>query len=206
MVLFGIALPNWARAWFRAPFLLHPYPVLSGLLSFVLLLVLPEDVLSRYPMLRHFTDVMSWLVPGIPAFAANKAAESVLFIHAFAWAQIPLWIPLYHKYFPIFNLGLLMEKASKNGFRQPLRELLVLLAAPFLLGLIARATWSGFLFSGGEPVLVKGLVYTSWFAVACWSYFLPHGFLALSFCFLAMCLLYPILLKTIFQRIFSRSN
>lgn len=204
--LLGIALPSWAKKWFGAPFLFHPYPVLSGLLGFVLLLVLPDDVLSRYPLLRHFTDFMGWLVPGIPAFAANKASESVLIVHALAWAQIPLWLPLYHKYYPIYHPRLLMQKAFKNAHRLEIQHLIVALSSPVIVALVTWVTWSGFLFAGGEPVLIKGLVYNSWFAIACWSYFLPHGFLMLFFIFVLTILSYPILLKTIFLKIFFRSK
>lgn len=194
------------QKWFRAPFLLHPYPVLSGLLGFVLLLVLPEDVLSRYPSLRHFTDFMGWLAPAIPAFAANKAAESVLLVHALAWAQIPLWLILYHRYFPILHPCLLMERASKNVHRLEIQHFIILIPAPVLVGLVALATWNGFFFAGGEPILVKGLVYGSWFAIAIWSYFLPHGFLMLLFVFVLTVLFYPVMLKNIFQRIIFRNK
>lgn len=87
--------PKWLMMWMRAPFLLNFYPCMGGAAGYVLLLYLPENVLTLHPALKLFTDLMSKLVPGIPAFAGNVQQESVLFVHALSWALIPLWIPLY---------------------------------------------------------------------------------------------------------------
>jgi hypothetical protein len=92
-----------SKCWWETPAIVHPLPILVTLLGTILLIYLPEDILSRCPTLKGFTDLMGMLIPGIPAYAENTGSQAVLLVHAMNWVFVPYWLWLTFKVWPVFN-------------------------------------------------------------------------------------------------------
>ena len=195
--------PQWLIKWQHAPFLLNFYPCLTGIVAYLLLLFLPENVLTLHPSLKLFTDFMSKLVPGIPVFANNVSQESVLLVYAILWAQLPCWIKLYYQ--PLKVAFFVTEEKMKANLKRAGKEndsLWLVLFMPPLFLLALWGIWSGYPFAGGEPLFARGLIYTNKLTIAFWAY-LNSG------CALIFAILVPATLsswQTAFKLLFFRKK
>jgi hypothetical protein len=161
--------PNWLVKWMRAPFFLNFYPCMTGIAGYLLLLILPENVLTLHPPFKLFTDFMSNLVPGIPVFANNMPQESVLLVYALLWAQLPFWIKLYSQPVTFSLTEVKIEENLKRAGRE--KDILwVALFTPALILLALWGIWSGYPFTSGEPLFARGLMFTNKLTVAFWMY------------------------------------
>ncbi|MCF6251992.1 MAG: hypothetical protein L3J75_12085 [Methylococcaceae bacterium] len=181
-----------ADSWMDSISLLHPYSIAVVLLSTLLFVILPDDILSRSPILKYYTDVMGWLVPGVPAYAENTGSERVLLLHAFNWMFVPYWLwltlrpcawPVYLVQFkPEFKITrsprCIKDYASIPKFnRTRWRTFLIIFLSPFVWGSLIWGIWSGYIFIGGPPMLARGLVYENLFQFTVWNWFLPQTFI-----------------------------
>ncbi len=188
-----------AKCWWDTPAVIHPMPLIVGLLNTLLLIILPENILTQYPVFKYFTEFMCWLVPGIRTFAGNINSEPLLLLHALNWLLVPYWYWLMYRPQPI--LKNIREKRYIQYFREKMPQkqrtrknaFFVILMTPLVFGVVVWAIWSGFCFEGGPPKIAKGLVYEHLITLSFWNTFLPFSIgviLSLFTCYFAILPLY----------------
>ena len=174
-----------------------------GVISYFLLLFLPDNLLTLYPALKHFTDFMSGIVPAISAFSDNVPQESVRFVSALSWALLPFWIPFYE----FWRLKKTDQEVLRNiqdiikNSKYPARtQLRLMLLMPFVAIAGIWMVWTGFAFEGGEPSIAKPFTYTNNLFIAFWNYIFTQTFPLLILGLLSTIRFYPLVMKLYFSK------
>jgi hypothetical protein len=168
---------RWLKKWQRAPFYLNFYPCMSVLISYVLLLILPENILSLHPSLLLFTNFMSGNVPSISIFTKNVAVESILLVNALLWTIVPCWIKLYYQTFkPLFKLTENEIQVYVNRGDETIWHALFRIVAIVLAMWIC---WSGYPFVGSEAIMSQVVIFNNKLGVVFFTYLFSNGFLIL---------------------------
>jgi hypothetical protein len=194
---------QWLIEWQGMYGPINFYPFMFGVISYFLLLLLPDNLLTLYPALKHFTAFMSGVVLAISAFSDNVPQESVRFVSALSWALLPFWIPFYE----FWRVRKKDQEVFKNiqdiikNSRYPIRtQLRLMLLMPFVLIAGIWMVWTGYAFEGGEPSIAKPFTYTNNFFIVIWNYIFTQGFLLSIVALLFIVRFYPSLLKLYFSK------
>jgi hypothetical protein len=150
---------------------------MTVVLSYLLLLFLPEDVLTLHPSLKIFTNFMSMLIPSIGVFASNLPQESLLLVISLLWALLPCWIKLYYQTLkPLYTLAHKKIQVNVNRGEETIWHAFFRIVA---LVLAAWIFWSGYPFVSGEPETTRGMIFSSQMRTVFFTYIFSNGFLIL---------------------------
>jgi hypothetical protein len=217
--------PLWLKKWMGMQMMCNFYPCMAGIACFVLLLILPDNVLSLHPWLKHFTDFMGKLVPSIQPFAKHmQPHEPGLLVLALSWAMLPLWLRhyMFKEFFLVSNDNL--RKGFLAAFTQSPRGVLGVvdkgtkLFLPLCGGLLIWAVWSDYLFNrkellfGSIPLLgIRGYtgstqILDNPFSIAIWGFFCTQAFLGFLFLFVVSLRVSPLYIKAYLKFLFGKNK